>query len=265
MLFLNDEHMKITNSMLVIALSGSLIVACRKSPDNASLQPAQTAQASPSPQSDAPAQAASSTAAPAPNPATGSAPAAAPVPTPQPPPPPPPIIVPAGTMVTVRLVQSLSSKNNSDGDPFDATLANPLVVDGNTIAPTGTSLSGTVTESHKAGKFKGGATLDLALRSITIKGRVYRISTMTLNQTSKGKGKRTAAMVGGGAGGGALIGGLAGGGKGAAIGALVGGAAGTVGATTGNRDITMPSETPVDFELSKSLTIDPQPAGGSNP
>jgi hypothetical protein len=73
---------------------------------------------------------------------------------------------------------------------------------------------------------------------------------------SKGKGKRTAAMVGGGAAGGAAIGALAGGGKGAAIGALIGAAAGTGGAgLTGNRDITLAAETALSFKLLQPLEV----------
>ncbi|MGA9957424.1 MAG: hypothetical protein WBQ06_04025, partial [Acidobacteriaceae bacterium] len=86
----------------------------------------------------------------------------------------------------------------------------------------------------------------------------YPISSNTISQETKGKGKRTGAMVGGGAGGGALIGGLAGGGKGALIGGLVGAGAGTVGAgaTGNNRDISYPAETVLAFRLSKSLNLD---------
>ncbi len=74
--------------------------------------------------------------------------------------------------------------------------------------------------------------------------------------SSKGKGKRTAAMVGGGAAGGAAIGAVAGGGKGAAIGALIGAAAGTGGAgLTGNRDISLAAETALDFKLLQPVTI----------
>jgi hypothetical protein len=63
-------------------------------------------------------------------------------------------------------------------------------------------------------------------------------------------------MVGGGAGLGALIGGLAGGGKGAAIGALAGAGAGTAGAgLTGNRDVTLPAESVVSFQLQTPLEI----------
>jgi len=241
--------MQIKNVVLALTLVGCSLVACKKAPDNAKSQTADATQPNPSTQ-------------PSPSPQPGSTTAAAPAPEVPPPPPPPQPVV---TTLDVRLGNGVSSKNNSPGDPFDATLAAPLVVDGKTIAPDGTRVSGTVTDAQKAGRFKGGATLDLALRSITLKGTVYHISTMTMNQTSKGKGKRTTAMIAGGAGGGAAIGAIAGGGKGAAIGALVGGAAGTAGAATGNRDISMPPETPASFQLSKAVTIQPESIADSQP
>jgi hypothetical protein len=91
-----------------------------------------------------------------------------------------------------------------------------------------------------------------------LNGNRYALDTHDNVRTKKGKGKRTGAMVGGGAGGGALIGGLAGGGKGALIGGLVGAGAGTVGAgaTGNNRDISYPAETVLAFRLSKSLNLD---------
>ena len=69
-------------------------------------------------------------------------------------------------------------------------------------------------------RFKGEAILAIRLTSINIKGVPHNVSTDEYVVTQKGKGKRTAVMIGGGAGGGALIGGLAGGGKGALIGGL---------------------------------------------
>ena len=78
-----------------------------------------------------------------------------------------------------------------------------------------------------------------------------------MKRRSKGKGKRTAGFVaGGGGGGGALIGGLAGGGKGALIGGLLGAGAGTAGAAfTGNKDITVPAESVVTFNLTEPFTV----------
>jgi hypothetical protein len=99
----------------------------------------------------------------------------------------------------------------------------------------------------------------LTLASIEVNRTNYDVRTTAPTETSKGKGKRTAAMVGGGAGGGALIGGLAGGGKGALIGGLIGAAAGTGGAgLTGNRDIVLPAETPITFKLVEPIEIKPK-------
>ncbi len=174
---------------------------------------------------------------------------------PTPPPPPPPVVIPAGTTLRVRLVQPVGSKISDPGQSFDATFSSPVVVNGNTVVPVGTRAVGTVTEAHASGRFKGGATLNLRLNSFRLNGATFAINTATYAQTSTGKGKRTAAMVGGGTGGGALIGGIAGGGKGALIGGLIGAGAGTVGAATTNRDITLPSETIIHFRLNSSVRL----------
>jgi hypothetical protein len=171
---------------------------------------------------------------------------------------PQPIVVPAGTALTVRLGQALSSKTSQPGQTFLATLAQPVSVEGRTAIPAGATVSGTVVSAKAKGKFKGEGELTLALTNVTVKGHTYSIQTQTLENTVKGKGKRTAATTGGGAAGGALIGGLAGGGKGAGIGALVGAGAGLVGgAMTGNKQIEIPAESALSFQLSAPLTLPP--------
>jgi hypothetical protein len=158
--------------------------------------------------------------------------------------------VPVGTVLTVRMGQSVGSKSNSAGDTFTATLARAAVRDGVVLIPSGAALTGTVAEAAPLGRFKGGAKLRLVLDSVTVNGRRYDIKTSTISRSEKGKGKRTGVAVGGGAGLGAIIGGLAGGGKGAAIGALAGAGAGTAGAAfTGNKDIVIPAETALSFKL----------------
>jgi hypothetical protein len=193
-------------------------------------------------------------------------PVAAPEPAPAPqanaepvePPKPKPIIVPSGTVLTVRTGQALSSKDSQSGQTFLATLAQPISIKGRPALPAGATISGTVVTAKSKGKIKGEGQLDLALTSISVRGHTYPITTNVLSSTTKGKGKRTAATTGGGAGGGALIGGIAGGGKGAAIGAGVGAAAGFVGgAFTGNKQIEVPAESALSFTLAHSLTLPP--------
>jgi hypothetical protein len=175
------------------------------------------------------------------------------------PPRPKPIVVPADTVISVVLDETVGSKISTPGQNFSASVREPIEVDGRVAIPKGARATGLVKDAKPAGRFKGGAQLELTLTSIEVHGTNYDVHTTSPNETSKGKGKRTAAMVGGGAGGGALIGGLAGGGKGALIGGLIGAAAGTGGAgLTGNRDITLRAETPITFKLVEPLEIKPK-------
>jgi transposase len=167
-----------------------------------------------------------------------------------------PMIVPRDTRISVVLDQPVGSKFSATGETFTATVEAPVEIDGKVAIPKGARTTGMVKEAKAAGRFNGGAVLELVLTSVTLGEKDYEIQTSSPAVTTKGKGKRTAAMVGGGTGGGAAIGAVAGGGKGAAIGALIGAAAGTGGAgLTGNRDITLPAETALSFKLLQPLEI----------
>jgi hypothetical protein len=169
---------------------------------------------------------------------------------------PKPLIVPADTVISVVLDQTVSSKTANDGDKFSATVESPVEIEGKVAIQKGARVDGVVKQAKAAGRFKGGAVLSLTLTSVTVNGREHEIQTSDAMTASKGKGKRTAVMVGGGAAGGAAIGAIAGGGKGAGIGALIGAAAGTGGAgLTGNRDITLAAETALDFKLLAPISI----------
>lgn len=238
----------------VLALSG-----CKKSEPAAPAAPGSTASTSAAPAAPQ-GQPGSSAAVPASTPATApaapaAAPAAAPVarPAARTAPVPVRLTAPAGTRVQVSITQTLSASRNNAGDGFSGVLAAPVeTADGAVVFPRGANVSGTVVAAKGRGRFKGAG--DLGIEVSSIDG--VAVSTSEYEKAAKGKGKRSAAMIGGGAGLGALIGGLAGGGKGAAIGALAGGGAGTAGAAyTGNKDVVIPSESVVTFRLTAPVTV----------
>jgi hypothetical protein len=174
-----------------------------------------------------------------------------------PPEPPKPFVVPAGTSLPVILSTSISSYSATAGQSFEASLAAPVLVDGEEAIPKGARVTGTVVNVKKQGKFKGEALLTIKLTQINVRGKDYLIYSHTYSGTEKGKGKRTAVITGGGAAAGALIGGLAGGGKGAAIGAGIGGAGGLAASGgTGGQNVNLPAETKINFKLAEAVTID---------
>jgi len=174
-----------------------------------------------------------------------------------PPEPPKPFEIASGTPLTVVLTSTINSKNVTPGQEFDATLASSVSVDEEVAIPKGSPVKVTVVNAKKQGAVKGEATLTIKLAAITVRGKEYPISTSSLSDQEKGKGKRSAVMTGGGAAVGALIGGLAGGGKGAAIGAGVGAGGGlAASAGTGGKNAEFPAESKLTFKLTHSLTVD---------
>jgi hypothetical protein len=165
--------------------------------------------------------------------------------------------IPAGTELSIRINQRISVKSTPPGARFDGEVVEPWVdANGRVILPKGTPVDGVVDSSHKRGHFKGSSILQLRLTSLTLNGNRYPIETGDLTRTKKGKGKRSAAIIGGGAGLGMLIGGVASGGTGLLIGGLAGGGAGTaVAGLTGNHDLDIPAESVVHFRLSDDLTL----------
>ncbi len=167
------------------------------------------------------------------------------------------VTIPAGTTLAVRLRQLISTDRQAEGDPFAATLDQPIVIDGFVIADKGSNVRGKITSLVNPGRVKGRAAISLELTEInTTDGQRVDIRTDTYrNEAASGK-KGDIAKVGAGAAIGAVIGAIAGGGKGAAIGAGVGGAAGggAVLATKGE-EVRLTAETRLTFRLAENVTL----------
>lgn len=173
------------------------------------------------------------------------------------PPPPNKVTIPAGTMFTVRLGETLSTEKNQPGDSFTAVLDQPVVVDGFVIAERGSRASGRIAQLERAGKVQGVAQLALELTQIrTSDGQSVKINTGAFKKQGEASKKKDATKVGVGAAIGAAIGAIAGGGKGAAIGAGVGGAAGAGDVLlTRGQPAVMQVETRVTFRLAEPVTV----------
>jgi hypothetical protein len=168
----------------------------------------------------------------------------------------PKVVIPAGTRLRVALTEPISSDKSRPGDHFMGVLAEPIVIDGNTVLEKGTKVRGLVVNARGSGRVKGRASIQLTLTQIMRGGGSLSISTKQYSAVAESTKKRDAAIIGGGAGLGAAIGALAGGGKGALIGAGIGGGAGTgTVLTTRGKEIHYSSETRIPFTLAHSVEI----------
>lgn len=203
----------------------------------------------------------------APEPA--SAPVAAPGPPPPPPPPPSPaetkseppqprsVTIASGTLINVRLGETISTERSRQGDSFVAALDGPLVVDGLVIAEKGARANGRVVDLVEAGRVKGLAHLSLELTSVLLSdGQKIELRTARFEKEGESSKAADTKKVGIGAAIGAAIGAIAGGGTGAAIGAASGGAAGGgVVAATRGKPAVLPAETKISFRVDQPVTI----------
>ncbi len=252
--------MKSSTLSIISLVAMVTLSACGSKPEQTSTTqpPAATAPA------ETPAPAATPATQPATTPAATPSAAAPPPPAPEPkpvkpPPPPPPkkYVAAAGTPISVRTISDVNTKTNQSGTSFEATLASPLVVDGHTLAKTGSTVTGTVVDASKGGKVKGKAMITLSLSRLHLaNGQTATIQTNTVSKEAKSGTKKNMMRTGIATGAGALIGGLAGGGKGAAIGAGVGAGAGVAtNMATRGPAAEIPPETLLEFALTRDLVV----------
>ena len=168
--------------------------------------------------------------------------------------------IPAGTRISVRTIDAIDSTRNLVGDRFQASLSEPLMVDGNVAVERDALVFGRLTQSKESGTFSGRSQLRLELTGIVVNGKTVPVVTGDYEVTGKSRGSSTAKRTFGGAALGAIIGAAADGGKGAAIGAGVGAGAGAGSEIITKGDqVKVPSETLLDFTLQQDVSMPTRP------
>jgi len=168
------------------------------------------------------------------------------------------LTLPAGTWITVRVNEPISSDHSQQGDSFTATLARPVIADGHVIAHPGQMVSGVVSEAQKAGRVKGVSRLGLELTELAIAdGRQVQVKTKLMERRGDTSVGRDVAAVGTTTAAGAAIGAAVNGGVGAGVGAGAGLVVSTIGVllTRGRQTVVYP-EQPLTFRLETPLTVE---------
>src|SRR6185295_16670069 len=166
--------------------------------------------------------------------------------------------LPAGTLLRVRLDNSVGSDISRVEDSVRARLVNPIVIEGRTLVPAGSAVTGSVTQATRSGKVKGRARLGMRFHTLTPAGdsQRYRINTQTWARTAPATKKKDAATIALPAAGGAIVGGLIGGKKGAGIGAAAAGGTGTaVVLSTRGKEVRLGRGAVLLLRLSDPLTV----------
>ena len=167
------------------------------------------------------------------------------------------LTVPAGTWLTVRVNEPLSSDHSHKGDAFTASLVQPLIAGGFVVARRGQTIGGRVTEALKAGRIKGTSQLSIELTDVSlVDGQHIPLRTELVQYAGGTSVGRDAAAIGTTTGLGAAIGAAADGGFGAGMGAIAGAGASIIGVlvTRGKQTVIFPEDT-LTFRTATPMTI----------
>lgn len=173
--------------------------------------------------------------------------------------------IPVGTTMDLVMVTDASTKTANIGDPIEAKLAAPLVVDGKVVAEEGSVVRGKISDLKRASHAKdqeGRAFLKYDFTSIeTVGGTKSLNATVTSSEGKELEAKSTSTrdklLIGGGTVAGAVIGKVAGGSTKSTIIGAIGGAAvgaGAVAASKGH-ELEIPAGSKVVLKTEEPITV----------
>ena len=168
------------------------------------------------------------------------------------------VTIPAGTLVPIALDSYVASDSSRVEDTVNAHVRRPIVIDGLTAIPSGSTLVGHVTNVERAGRVKGRGRVAFRFERLSLAGtrEQMHVRTSTVARQAAATKGEDAEKIGVPAAGGAVIGALAGGKKGAAIGAAAGGGAGTaVVLSTRGREVRLGRGAIATVRLVEPLTV----------
>jgi len=164
--------------------------------------------------------------------------------------------VPSGTILAVRMTDSVDSETANVGETFKATLDAPVVVNDETVFPEGVDVFVKLSKVQSAGRVSGRSELQLELDRIFLGSESYSLESSKYVSTGSSQAGRTAKTAGLGAAIGAAIGAISGGGKGAIIGGATGAGAGAgVEAIRKGEQVRVESETRLEFRLEDAVEV----------
>lgn len=167
------------------------------------------------------------------------------------------LTLPAGTLVPIRMIDSVDSKTDQVGQTFRASIDSDIAVENQMVVPKGADARLKLNRVSTAGAIRGKSELELQLDQIVIGNKSYAVVSDVIERAGGAQGTKTArnAAIGGAVG--AAVGAIAGGKKGAAIGAGVGAGSGVaVSAITKGEQVVVPSETRLEFRLKEPVEIE---------
>src|SRR5271165_1223609 len=178
--------------------------------------------------------------------------------------------LPTGTAVKMKLETTLATFSSKAGDPFSARVTEPVVMDGKTVIPVGTTVEGRVTKATEPRRVAGRPTIAIFPENLVLpNGDRFMLNASLVDTNARhgtdvntegqfkgaGHDAKDLTEIGMGTGGGMIVGGLADGGKGLLIGGAIGATVTVTHWLGKHRSAMLPAGTELVMELSRPMTM----------